>query len=160
MPLQSLFCHLHENLLASWRFITAEHFELWLEFFRFHGVSFLSFLEKKNYKWEVFCFVFLVYFMLGFSWQRVHCRQWTRNHQHWADPSCTLGPFLEGHLSLPDSFVQKSDSHYLCVGGNKDGVFRFVFFLFLPEKMCRFDVFTPPIWCYWMTNLVPKVLWT
>lgn len=112
-------------------------------------------------------FSLFVCFMLGFSWQHVHCRQWTRNHQHWANPvharTCPRGATFH-YLSylyrrvMAIIFVDEETriTRMVFLGL----YFMSFFFFFLPFlRKYRDDVFTPTIWCYWMTNSVPKVLW-
>lgn len=81
-------------------------------------------------------FSYFGFFMLGFSWQIVHCRQWTWNHQRWAS-SVTQADLPErGHSSLREEFVQKGDSHYLYGCGNKDRmVYLGSYFVFPPHLL-------------------------
>lgn len=121
------------------------------------GVSFCSVL-----------FSLFVSVTLGFFWQHVHCRQWTRNHQHRGDPvlarTCLGGatchyPSRLYRRGIAIVYVDEETS-------KQDGVFRFIFYVFF--------LFWPyPSWgdvditCFHPnylvllndTNSVPKVLW-
>lgn len=123
-------------------------------------LGFLFCFEKEL--WEVFsfilvCFLGFVSFVLGFSWQHVHCWQWTQNHQHWAN-LLHGRTFPAGAVCHYLSLVQKKGNHYLCGWGNKNNSrmivldlcfmvvlfcsFSFFFFFFLLEN-CVNNMFLP-----------------